>query len=569
MKLTFRQRLFLYFTLLFTIFVIGVGVFEYSRERNLKTEALEEKLDVYADLIHSSLTTNGDNYAEEISVYHAVLPPELRITVINQNGKVLYDNVVKDFPDLENHAGRPEIKLALAKGKGADIRESASTHHPYLYYAKKYSGRYVRVALPYNIQLQQFLKAGNIFLYFLGILFLFSLFFIHKITLQFGTTIRRLRDFVMNPDNNPSSIQFPNDELGEIGKKITENYLQLEDNRKSLALEKQKLLQHIQISEEGICFISPAGKVEFYNGLFLQHLNQLAEDPVMDAAIVLKEPVFSPLHQFLLHKTGNYFETLIQKHGKSFSLKANIFNDKSFEVVLTDVTQQEKTRNLKKEMTGNIAHELRTPVTSIRAYLETVLQQPIPEDKKQHFIRQAYNQTITLSELIKDMGMIAKMEEAPGSFEKENVNIPHLLALLKEEETPAMVQKHIEMKWQLPENLTIKGNYNLLNSIFRNLVENCIRYAGENIDINISVFNEDDEYYYFLFYDTGVGIKNEDHLNRIFERFYRVQEGRTRDTGGSGLGLSIVKNAVLFHNGNISVKNRKEGGLEFIFQLHK
>lgn len=569
MKLTFRQRLFLYFTLLFTIFTIGTGVFEYSREKELKTDALAEKLDVYADLFHSSLNTAGDSDVQDISRYQAVLPPDLRVTVISLNGKVLYDNVVTDVTHLENHLSRPEIKLALAGGKGTDIRESASAHHPYLYYAKKYAGQFVRVALPYNLQLRQFLKVGNIFLYFLAVLFLISLLVIHKITSQFGATIRQLHDFVMHPDNKQHAVSFPGDELGEIGKKITENYLQLEDNRKNLAIEKQKLLQHIQISEEGICFISHTGKVEFYNGLFLQYLNQLTDEPVVDAGIVLKEPVFASLHVFLSHKTENYFETSIQKHGKSFSLRANIFEDKSFEVVLTDITRQEKTRNLKKEMTGNIAHELRTPVTSIRAYLETVLQQALPDDKKQHFIQQAYHQTLTLSELIKDMGMIARMEEAPGSFEKEEVNIPHLLTLLKEEETHVLAQKHIDMKWQLPDNLTIKGNSNLLNSIFRNLVENSIRYAGEHIEINITVFNEDDDYYYFLFYDTGAGIQNEDHLNLIFERFYRIQEGRTRDRGGSGLGLSIVKNAVLFHNGNISVKNRKEGGLEFIFRLHK
>ncbi len=87
--------------------------------------------------------------------------------------------------------------------------------------------------------------------------------------------------------------------------------------------------------------------------------------------------------------------------------------------------------------------------------------------------------------------------------------------------------------------------------------------------INVSIYNEDADFYYFSFYDTGIGVKDETYLNRIFERFFRISEGRTRDNGGTGLGLSIVKNAVLFHKGNISVKNRKEGGLEFLFTLKK
>lgn len=95
------------------------------------------------------------------------------------------------------------------------------------------------------------------------------------------------------------------------------------------------------------------------------------------------------------------------------------------------------------------------------------------------------------------------------------------------------------------------------------------QYAGEGIEIRVSKYKEDKDFYYFSFYDTGIGIYDETHLTRLFERFYRINEGRTRDTGGTGLGLSIVKNAVAFHKGTITAKNRKEGGLEFLFQLHK
>ncbi|HNA42738.1 MAG TPA: ATP-binding protein, partial [Saprospiraceae bacterium] len=155
------------------------------------------------------------------------------------------------------------------------------------------------------------------------------------------------------------------------------------------------------------------------------------------------------------------------------------------------------------------------------------------------------------------------------TFGLETIKIEQLLTKLKEESAAELLDKHIHMEWQLPEGLLLKGNTNLVNAVFRNLIENTIRYAGENISINISVYHQDKDYYYFRYYDTGCGIKDEYHLNRLFERFYRVDEGRTRNTGGSGLGLSIVKNAILFHKGSISVKNRKSGGLEFLFQLHK
>ncbi len=567
MKLSLRQRLFFYFAVLFTVFSIGIALLEHSRERAIKTEALEEKLDLFAMLVHSKLTGNDAHYSSDIEQIKSSLPDELRITIIDLQGKVKYDNKVMDFENMENHANRLEVISAAQHGKGTYIRESSSNHHPYFYYAKKYSDHYVRVALPYNIHLKQFLQAGNLFLYFLLALFIITLFVIHKITQQFGDSIKQLQNFAFQ--NSDSSITFREDELGEIGKKIAENYRQLEANKKTLSIEKKKLLQHIQISEEGICFISSDHDVEFYNGLFIQYLNQLTDNPGSNPTTILREKGFEELHDFLRKGKEKYFESKIKKHGKIFSLRTNIFDDNSYEIILTDITRREKTRQLKQEMTGNIAHELRTPVTSIRAYLETILKNSVPEEKKQHFIEQAYHQTLTLSEMIKDMSFIAKMEEAPDSFESEPVNIPDLLARLKEESSKALFQKRIAMDWQLPENLVINGNLSLLTSIFRNLTENAIRYAGEDINININIFNEDKDYYYFSYHDTGIGVENEAHLNRLFERFYRVQEGRTRDTGGSGLGLSIVKNAVLFHKGTITAKNRKGGGLEFLFKLHK
>lgn len=235
---------------------------------------------------------------------------------------------------------------------------------------------------------------------------------------------------------------------------------------------------------------------------------------------------------------------------------------------MNDITKQGKTRQLKQEMTSNIAHELRTPVTSIRGYLETVLEQPLDDEKKKYFITQAFDQTIVLSELIQDMSLITKMEEAPQLFKMEKINIAQTLDKLKKDLSSLLKEKKIDMQWTIPNDSVLEGNKNLIYSIFRNLTDNAIRYAGEGIKIHVNEYKEDKDFNYFSFYDTGVGV-DEIHLNRLFERFYRISEGRTRDAGGTGLGLSIVKNAVSFHKGTITAKNRKDGGLEFIFQLHK
>lgn len=569
MKLTFRQRLFLYVALLFIIVTVGIALFENSRERQFKTEALTEQLEIYTDVIQSQLTLNNDFQISQVENVQNVMPPELRITILDLSGNVLFDNTVENVERLENHIGREEVIDArtTTTNTGSHIRLSESTDIKYLYFAKKYSGNYVRVALPYDIEVRQFIKADNLFLYFLIIIGGVSLFLIHRITHQFGSSIKRLHNFAMQPSD--TSINFTDDEIGVIGNKILENYKQIETHKKNLTLEKQKLLQHIQISEEGICFVSTSGKVEYHNGLFIQHLNQLTDEPKSEAAAILIDSTFQPLHEFLVHGEDNYFDTQIKKHGKNFSVRVNRFEDKSFEIILNDITNEEKTKLLKKEMTGNIAHELRTPVTSIRGYLETVLNLPIDEEKKKYFIEKAFNQTLELSNLISDMSLLAKIDEASASFAFEKVHIFTVLHDLKEENHQKISDKNSRFSIDIPENLHITGNKSLLISIFRNLLENALRYGGDDIEIALRLFKEDSEFYYFLFYDTGVGIADEKQLNRIFERFYRLSEGRTRDSGGSGLGLSIVKNAVQFHHGKITAKNRKEGGLEFLFSLKK
>lgn len=243
-------------------------------------------------------------------------------------------------------------------------------------------------------------------------------------------------------------------------------------------------------------------------------------------------------------------------------------------ILLTHYLKEETDKNvkdrslLKKQMTSNIAHELRTPVTSIRGYLETLLACPdMPLEKKKVFLERAYNQTLRLSELISDMALISKIEEKSSNFKKAEIDLFDVANEVFDEFSERTAAKNVNIENRIPQGSMLMANRTLVYSILRNLVENTLKYAGDSITIHLENFYiPSDKMHYVTYYDTGVGVPDE-HLERIFERFYRVQEGRTRDDGGSGLGLSIVRNAVDFHGGKIKVENREEGGLKFSFSL--
>lgn len=564
MKVIYKHKLFLSLAITFTIFTIVILLFEQSRERKLNTNILISKLDTYTDIL---------NKLEKHDLYNTqqkVIPQNIRISIISIDGEIMFDNYTDNISTLHDHASRPEVQLAITNGSGSNIRVSETTDKEYIYYAKKYSNNIIRVAMPYDIQAENFIKGDGFFFNFVVIFFILILFLIARITNSFGKSINELHKFVISSNKDYRRVyNFPDDELGEIAETITNNYMKLRDSKKLINIERDKLLQHIHSSEEGVCFFSNIREVQFYNGLFIQYLNTLTNEPQSEPYAIFHDNIFDAANQFLSDNTEKYFETQVSNHGRIFSLRINIFDDNSFEVVLNDITKKENTKKLKLEITGNIAHELRTPVTGIRGYLETILEQPLSEEQRNNFIKRAYEQTITLSELIRDMGLISKIEDAPQSFQLEKVNLSNVLEALKDDYDTVIAEKNINFNWNISPNVTIVGNKNLIYSIFRNLLDNSIRYAGDNIDIIINIYKEDNNFFYLSFSDNGVGIEDEVHLNRLFERFYRINEGRTRSTGGSGLGLSIVRNAVLFHKGSIIVKNRIEGGLEFLFQIHK
>lgn len=230
--------------------------------------------------------------------------------------------------------------------------------------------------------------------------------------------------------------------------------------------------------------------------------------------------------------------------------------------------EQEKVR-IKHQLTNNINHEIKNPVHAIQACLETIINNKDRLDHNAIFelLHRAYDNVNRLCSLLHDISIITRISEASDKIEKQIVDVSRIIDDVKSSIAVYPPEKQMRINVNVPEGVAINGNESLVESIFSNLVNNSIAYSGGR-DIFISLDEETPEYYRFTFADNGVGV-SEEHINRLFERFYRVDEGRSRKVGGTGLGLAIVKNAVLFHQGTISVKNRHAGGLEFTFTLHK
>lgn len=250
--------------------------------------------------------------------------------------------------------------------------------------------------------------------------------------------------------------------------------------------------------------------------------------------------------------------------------RAMLRSYKSLEDALEDVENEKQTnKRLKREMTHNIAHELRTPVSSLRGYLEALVEcDDIDEDRKKLFTQRAYLQSLRLSDLLRDIGLVTKIEESPEQIKKERLSLYDIVSDVLDEFSEKMQARAIVARNDVPVDLEIDGSPSLVYAIFRNLVENSCKYAGKNVTVVISAEKAGDEVQ-VRYYDTGTGVP-EDMLDRIFERFYRIPGKPSedyRDDVGSGLGLSVVRNAVAFHGGTIKAVLRKEGGLEFDFRL--
>lgn len=467
-KISVGTRLYVSIMAIFLLFAIAFIVFQQVREKQYKIELLNEKLQNYNKQLADAMKYMGKTDETILDSYvktHSL--PNLRVTIIDNEGHVTFDNLEKNYNRFTNHANRPEVIEAKMKGSGSSVERNSKTLKQEFFYSATYfndSKITIRSALPYNNDLAKSLQTDQHFIWFALTTIIILTLVLWRFLSRLGANITKLKLFASRADHNESLetedlIAFPDDELGEIAERIIKIYKRLQSTRQ----------------------------------------------------------------------------------------------------------EQDK---LKRQLTQNIAHELKTPVASIQGYLETILDNPhIDEETKKQFLKHSYAQSQRLTSLLQDISTLNRMDDAPEIKENVEVNISQMVEDISKETALQLEKHHMSFIINLPENIIVHGNKSLLYSVFRNLTDNAIAYAGYGTTITLDAVEKNKEWS-FAFYDNGIGVANE-HLSRIFERFYRVDKGRSRKLGGTGLGLAIVKNAVMIHGGTIQAKNLPTGGLRFDFNIKK
>lgn len=578
----FRNKLFIYYSVVFMMFTLLIVGYMYSREKKFRTETLNDELFNITRITNNFITVNNiytsGNFRLIDSLMRIMPQKELRVTVVDNTGKVLYDSSVPDWSAMANHRDRPEIMQSTFSEFGTTIRKSTTTGIPYYYYSRFYNRFYIRAALIYDINIVNFLIADKMFIPVIVLCFIIFWIILLLVTNRFAESVTMLRDFAIKVSRNEpldKNLPFPKNELGTISEEIISMYGDLQKMKDHLAVEKERLFTHLNVLNEGVAFFTENNEKFLSNSHFTEFLNLISGEPKINPEHFPGIAEFKPVIDFLeKHKTTaetapRKIEYHINKSGRFFLIQCIVFHDEGYEIIINDITGVETNRIIKQQMTSNIAHELKTPVASIKGYAETLLTgNEIPPDKQDYFLERILAQSNRLTQLINDIALLNKIEEAGSNFETENITVREILCEVRDNFNSLLEKKKMTMNCDLSEDVFVQGNRSLLLSVFQNLLENSMNYAGEGTSVSVRLERQDSKYYYFSFSDNGIGIP-EEHLGRVFERFYRIDSGRSRKTGGTGLGLSIVKNAILLHKGEITVMNIPTGGVEFLFSLPK
>lgn len=471
----------------------------------------------------------------------------LRVSVIDEKGVVRADSS-RDAETLDNHYYRIEVRRAIEEGSGESIRYSNSLRTEMLYSAKKSGAYVIRLAKPLHdidesvSSLRAFIMAvmgGTLVLAFLVNMAISRL-----ITRPINETIDFADDFARG-DLARRIFNYSDDEVGKLQKSLNRLADSLQDKINTLVLEQNKLGVTIENINDGIAVVGSDRKVVLLNGAFASLLEVRGNpDGRYYYEVIRNSALNARIERCLSEGDEAGFEIELLN---DISLDVNvrpIREEKTLQgvlIVLHDITERKRIMRIKTELVGNLSHELKTPITILKGYLETIRAHLHDPASTSAFVEKALVNIDRQNSIINDMLKLNMLETAPV-FPTERIHLSDIITNCANILAPKVREREINLHLDLgPARLEIDGNRFLAEEIFFNLIDNAINYNTPRGGIDV-VAETVRGTLAIEVRDTGIGIP-EDSRERIFERFYRVNKGRSRATGGTGLGLSIVKHA--------------------------
>ena len=373
------------------------------------------------------------------------------------------------------------------------------------------------------------------------------------------------------------------DELGRLSKAIGEMGTQLRNEIEEVSKEKDYLQTILRGMTEGVLVVDGRRRILMVNDA-LRNLLSLSLDVAdkMPLEIIRNSELEGAFRKVLRDGESIALELSVAESGGK-TVEVNVVGilpsskkvgkgDKGVRgavAVFHDITRLKESEKIRQDFVANVSHELRTPLTTIKGYAETLLEGALEEEVAFQFVQVIKRHTDRLTKIVEDLLMLSKMESKEFQLKMEVISLRDLIDdaidFVKE---PAEKRKISISRNETPSSLKLEADRNYLEQILINLLDNAIKYTPEGGRITISVIEKDPKEIQFSIEDNGIGIPRED-IPRIFERFYRVDKGRSQELGGTGLGLSIVKHLVKAHCGKVWVESQLGKGSTFYFTLRK
>ncbi|MFN4328670.1 MAG: phosphate regulon sensor histidine kinase PhoR [Limnobacter sp.] len=325
-----------------------------------------------------------------------------------------------------------------------------------------------------------------------------------------------------------------------------------------------------QALPDGVVTLDSKGHIAWCNANAQDHLGlKLSTDIGQPLINLVRNPSFS---KYL--NDQNWEQPLVmsspRSRSKILSIQLVSYGDNQMLVLSRDVTKVEKLERMRRDFIANVSHELKTPLTVLSGFLETIRDLPLSPEQQTEYLGLMYTQANRMQNLVEDLLALSALESAPLATENgERVDLSAIAVRTAEDGRQVSGGKH-QITAEVEPGLVAMGNFNEVLSAFSNVVTNAVRYTPENGQIDIRLFRSENDMgracASFVVKDTGIGISPE-HIPRLTERFYRVDRSRSRESGGTGLGLAIVKHVVQRHDGQLDIQSKPNQGSTFTIQI--